>query len=308
VIQVKRLKFVVSLVVEENDYQQEQAAAAKEAADKLDADVEVLYAGNDAVAQGQQLLEFIQSPDRRPHGIICHPVGTVLAQVAREAVNAGIGWAILNREASYISELRQTAKAPVFSVTVDQHEVGRIQGLQMGALLPEGGMALYVVGPKSNPALQMRTAGTEAAKPASVQLRMLPGRLTEQSGYDVVSNWLELSTAASSPVKLVAAQNDSMAMGARRAFAEKMVGKAREQWGRLPYIGCDACPQTGQQWVRQGLLTASVVLPTIAGRAVELMARGMQAPSALAERTMLSPTPFPALEKLKAQPAGTARG
>jgi len=308
VIQVKKLKFIVSLLVEENDYQLEQAAAAKDAAARLDADLEVLYAGNDAVVQGQQLLECIQSsPDRRPDGIICHPVGTTLTQVAREAVNSGIGWAILNREASYTSEFRQNAKAPVFSVTVDQHEVGRIQGLQMGALLPEGGLVLYIVGPKSNPALQMRTAGAEAAKPANVQLRMLPGRLTEQSGYDVVSNWLELSTAASSPVKLVAAQNDSMAMGARRAFAEKMVGKAREQWGRLPYIGCDACPQTGQQWVRQGLLTASINLPPTAGRAVELMAMGIQAPSALAERTMLSPAPFPALEKLKLQPTGTAK-
>lgn len=307
-IQVRKLKFLVALVVAENDYQQEQAAAAKEAARKLDADLEVLWAGNDAVSQGQQLLEFIQSLDRRPDGIICHPVGTVLTQVAREAVSAGIGWAILNREAAYLSELRENAKAPVFSVTVDQHEVGRIQGLQMGALLPEGGLALYIVGPKSNPALQMRTAGAEAAKPANVQLRMLPGRLTEQSGYDVVSNWLELSTAASSPVKLVAAQNDGMAMGARRAFSEKMVGKAREHWGRLPYIGCDACPQTGEQWVRQGLLTASIVLPSTAGRAVELMARGMQAPSALPERTMLSPTPFPAIDKLKTLPAGAARG
>jgi ribose transport system substrate-binding protein len=304
VVQVKKLKFVLSLVVAENDYQLEQEAAAQQMAQELDADLEVLYAGNDAVTQGQELLEYIQSSDRRPDGVICHPVGTALTQVAREAVNAGVGWAVLNREAPYISELRKSAKAPVFSVSVDQHEVGRIQGLQMGALLPEGGLALYIVGPKSNPALQLRTAGAEAAKPANVQLRTLPGRLTEQSSYDVVSNWLELSTAASSPVKLVAAQNDSMAMGARRAFAEKMVGKAREQWGRLPYIGCDACPQTGQQWVRQGVLTASIVVPPSAGRALELMARGMQAPSALEERTVLLPSPFPAIEKLASVHAG----
>jgi ribose transport system substrate-binding protein len=120
----------------------------------------------------------------------------------------------------------------------------------------------------------------------------------------VVSNWLELSTARSSPVKLVAAQNDSMAMGARRAFAEKMIGKDREQWGRLPYIGCDACPQTGQQWVRQGLLTASIVLPPAAGRAVELMARGMQAPDALAGSTVLAPSPFPTMDQLAAARAG----
>ena len=293
----------MSLVVAENDYQQEQAAAAKEAAQKLGADLEVLYANSDAVAQGQQLLELIQSSGERPDGIICQPVGTPLEQVAREAVGAGIGWAILNREAPYLPELRQKAKAPVFLVTVDQHEVGRIQGLQMGALLPEGGLVLYIVGPPSNPAIRMRTAGAEAAKPTNIQLRTLPGRLTEQSGYDVVANWLTLSTAHNTPVKLVAAQNDVMAVGARRAFSEKTNGKARQQWENLPYIGCDACPQTGEQWVRNGVLTASIVLPRSAGRAIELMAGSLQAPDALPERTVLSPAPFPALDKLKTSPS-----
>jgi ribose transport system substrate-binding protein len=297
---MKKLSFVVSLIVAENDYQQEQAAAAKEAARKLDADLEVVYAGNDAVSQGQQLLEFIQSADRQPDGIVCQPVGTPLAQVAREAVAAGIGWAILNREADYISELRQRARAPVFSVTVDQQEVGRIQGHQIAALLPQGGMALYILGPTSNPAFQMRTAGMEAAKPANVQLRTLPARLTEQSGYDVVTNWLGLTTSHTSPVKLVAAQNDSMAMGARRAFSERMIGRARDHWGRLPYIGCDACPQSGQKWVQQGLLTASILLPPSAGRALELMAKAVQSPQSVSERTQLSPLPFPPIEKLTA--------
>jgi ribose transport system substrate-binding protein len=303
---MKKRKFILSLILAENDYQQEQAAAAKEAARKLDVDLDVLYAGNDAVTQGQQLFEFIQSSDRRPDGIVCQPVGTPLAQVAHEAVSAGIAWAILNREAPYIPALRENAKVPVFSVTVDQHEVGRIQGLQMAALLPEGGLALYIVGPTSNPAFQMRTAGAESAKPANVQLRTLPGRLTEQSAYDVVSNWLGLSTSHSSPVQLVAAQNDSMAMGARRAFSERMIGKARERWGQLPYIGCDACPQSGRQWVVQGLLTASIILPPSAGRALEVMANGMQSPKVLPERTTLSPVTFPAIDKLKPASAGSA--
>jgi ABC-type sugar transport system substrate-binding protein len=297
---MKRLSFVVSLMLEENDYQKEQAAAAHAAARKLGADLEVLYAGNDAVAQGQQLLEFIQSTGRRPDGIVCHPVGTPLAPVAYQAVAAGIGWAIVNREADYISELRQSAQAPLFSVTVDQHETGRIQGRQLGALLPEGGLALYIVGPTSNPALKMRTAGLESAKPANVQLRTLPARLTEQSGYDVIANWLELSTSHTSPVKLVVAQNDNMAMGARRAFSERMIGPERERWGRLPYVGCDACPQYGQKWVLQGLMTASVILPPSVGCALELMAQGMKSPQTLPERTLLSPLPFPTMEKLSA--------
>src|SRR5262245_29413404 len=294
---MKTRKFVVSLMVAENDYQQEQAAAAREAARGLGAEIDLIFAGNDAVAQGQQLLEYIQSPSRRPDGIICHPVGTPLAQVARQAASAGIAWAVLNREADYIPDLRRTAKVPIFSVTVDQREVGQIQGRQIRALLPEGGLVLYVMGPTSNPAMQMRAAGLESAKPANVQLRSLPGKLTEQSGYDAVKNWLSLSTSRSSPVKLVAAQNDNMAMGARRALSEKTLGADRERWEGLPYVGCDACPPTGQKWVQQGLLTASVFLPPSAGRALELMAKALETSEQPSERTQLSPLPFPDLTK-----------
>ncbi len=58
---MKKFRFVVSLIVAENDYQQEQAASAREAAKRLGADIDIIYAGNDAVAQGQQLLDVIQS-------------------------------------------------------------------------------------------------------------------------------------------------------------------------------------------------------------------------------------------------------
>ncbi len=297
--------FVVSLMVAENDYQQEQAAAARVAATRLGADMDILYAANDAILQGQQLLQIIQAPGRRPDGIVCHPIGTALPQVARQAVAAGIGWAIVNREADYVPELRVASKVPVFSVTVDQHEIGRIQGRQLGTLLPKGGLALHIVGPKSNPAFQMRVAGMESTKPANVQMRSLPGRLTESSGYDAVVQWLTLSTARTSPVELVAAHNDSMAMGARRAFSERMIGAERERWCNLPYIGCDACPGSGQKWVHQGLLTASIVLPASAGRALEMLAKAIESGVQPPDRTPLAPEPFPAMEKL-ATAAGAA--
>src|SRR5262249_43294050 len=129
-------------------------------------------------------------------------------------------------------------------------------------------------------------------------LRTLPGKLTEQSGYDAVNNWLSLSTSRNSPVKLVAAQNDYMVMGARRALSEKMHGEERERWARLPYLRRDACPQTGRKWVQQGLLTASVVLPPSAGQALELMAKALEGSTQPSERTLLTPVPFPAMQKL----------
>ena len=56
------LNVVVSLITEDNDYQLEQAASAQATALKLGTKVEIVYAGNDAVHQTQQILSYIQDP------------------------------------------------------------------------------------------------------------------------------------------------------------------------------------------------------------------------------------------------------
>src|SRR5258708_19722934 len=127
---MKKLYIVVSLIVSENQYQQEQAAAAKEAAQRLGAEIEVIYGGNDAIAQGQQLLELIQSSGRRPDAIICHPVGTSLMQVAQGAVTAGIGLAIANREVDYVAKPPKKSKIPIFAVPGYHHAFLRTQSRQ----------------------------------------------------------------------------------------------------------------------------------------------------------------------------------
>ena len=55
------LRFIVSLITTENDYQLEQAAAAQAAAQKLGVDVQILYADSDAITQSTQLLKAIQA-------------------------------------------------------------------------------------------------------------------------------------------------------------------------------------------------------------------------------------------------------
>src|SRR3982074_1516730 len=111
-----RLRFLVSLTNNDNDYQIEQAQSAEEAAHKLGVEAEIVFADNDAINQSTQVLKAIQSSENsRPSAIIFEPVGgTALPQVAQAAVSNGIGWAVLNRDASYISDLRKKAAAPIF--------------------------------------------------------------------------------------------------------------------------------------------------------------------------------------------------
>ena len=90
---MKKLKFLVSLLMAENPYQRQHAVAAQEAGRRFGVEIDILYAKNDPLTQVEQLLNAIQSssPDSRPAGIVCAPVGTTLMQVARQAATAGPG-------------------------------------------------------------------------------------------------------------------------------------------------------------------------------------------------------------------------
>src|SRR5438552_15466360 len=146
---MKRLSFVLSLTNDDNDYQQEQATAAEKSARRLGVDLKIIHANNDGLTQSQQLLQFVQgSAAARPDAIVFEPAGgTAFPQVARAAAAAGIGWVVLNHDVDYILELRRTFKVPVFAISSDHEEVGKIQGQQFAALLPNGGSILYIEGP-----------------------------------------------------------------------------------------------------------------------------------------------------------------
>jgi ABC-type sugar transport system substrate-binding protein len=298
---MRKLRFLVALTTNDNDYQIEQARAAELAAKKLNVDLQILYADNDAINQSTQILKAVQSvPEDRPDAIVFEPIGgTALPQVARAAVNAGIGWAVLNRDANYVAELRQVGKTPVFSVSSDHVEIGRIQARQCAALLPTGGTVLYVQGPSENSAAKERTLGMQEVKPGNIHLIMLKGQWTEESAQRAVRSWLKLSTSQKSSVDLIAAQDDSMAIGARKAFQELPTEIERERWVNLPFLGCDGLPNTGQSWVRSGLLTATIFIPPNSGQAMEMVVDAIQNGKAQPERALTNAVSIPALEILR---------
>src|SRR6266851_2738221 len=124
---MKKFRFLVALTTRDNDYQQEQEAAARETARRLGVDVD-----------------------------------------------AGIGWVVLNREIDYdIAAIRRIRNVPVFRITSNHEEIGRIQGRQYTALLPKGGSVLYVEGPSNSSAARQRTAGMYETKAANIQIRTL---------------------------------------------------------------------------------------------------------------------------------------
>lgn len=297
---MKKLRFLVSLTTDDNDYQIEQSESAEQAARKTGVEVQIVHAQNDAINQSTQILKAVQSQkELRPDAIIFEPVGgTALPQVARAAASAGIGWVVLNRDASYVEELRLTSTAPIFAISSDHVEIGRIQGRQMGALLRGGGSVLYIQGPSENSAAKERTAGMQETKPNNIQVTVLKAQWTQESAQRSVRSWLKLTTSQKAAMDLVSAQDDSMAMGARDAFKELTNEDERERWLNLPFTGCDGLPKTGQAWVRSGLLVATVFVPPNTGQAIEMLVDAMQNRKMPPERVLTVPVSIPALDAL----------
>jgi ribose transport system substrate-binding protein len=295
---MKKLRFLLSLTNDDNDYQIEQTSAAQQAARRLSVELEIVYARNDGIVQSQQLLTSIQSTSApRPDAILFEPAGsTAHPQIARAAAAAGIGVVLLNRDADYIVELRRFSDVPAFAITSNHEEIGRIQGQQLSTLLPAGGIVLCIQGPAESPAAKQRYTGLLETKPDGVQLRVLKAHWTEASAYKAVSSFLRLSTSRQAQLEAVCAQDDSMAMGARKAFEE--CRELRGQMQKMPFLGCDGMPKTGQEWVHRQLLTATIFIPPNADLAMEMMVKSIATGVLPPERTFTTAKSFPTIEVL----------
>jgi ABC-type sugar transport system substrate-binding protein len=289
---------LLSLTTNDNDYQLAQAEAANVAARSHGFHLEVQFSENDAVLQVQRILGALQSKNQLYDAIISEPVGTAMEQAARLAVKNGVVWGILNHATSYVHTLRQTeSKTAVFEVTSDHFEIGRIQGYQAAAVLPEGGLALYLEGPATGGAARLRTEGIMSTKPRNIELKMMKGDWTQSSMRRSFSAWLSLSTSRKLGVAAIISQNDAMALGAREAIENTLSGFERQHWLSLPVTGCDGLPNGGQSLVQRGILTATIAVSPNSGPAIELLAkafRGEQIP----ERSLGTAASFPPLEKL----------
>jgi len=302
---MKKLRFLLALTSDDDDYQAEQASTAEQAARKLGVELQILFAGSDGIKQSQQLLASVQSTTaQRTDAIIFEPAGsTSHPQVARAAAAAGIGIVLLNRDADYIAELRKVFQVPAFAVTSNHEEIGRIQGQQLSTLVPGGGIVLYIHGPGENLAAKQRYRGLLETKLDTLTLRVLKAQWSEASAYKSVSSWLRLSTSHQVPIQAVCAQDDSMAMGARKAF-EECRGQQGD-WKNIPFLGCDGIPKTGLDWVRRNLLAATISIPANAGLAIEMMVKSINTGTMPLERTFTVAKPFPSCEVL-AQQSGHA--
>jgi len=136
-------------------------------------------------------------------------------------------------------------------------------------------------------------------KPSNIQLTVLKGEWTEESAQRAVRSWLKLATSQTLAVDVVSAQDDTMAIGARKAFQEIPDDKQQQRWLNLPYTGCDGQPATGQAWVRSGWLAATIYIPPFAGQAIEILAGAIRSGRRPPEVALTTSYSIPPLESIR---------
>ena len=299
---MKKLRIVVALP-NDNAYQHEQALVAKSTGEQLGLDLQILKAADDSITQSQQLLEIIQSRADVPAAFIVEPVtATGLRRVAEAAVSAGIGWVISNSDVDYVKDLRKTTKVPVFIVTQGQFEIGRLQGKQFAALLPQGGNVLYLEGPSMSSVALQRREGMESARSPKIALTTVRSKWSEDSAYLSAVAWLRLATSRAERFNLVAGQTHELALGARKAFQNMEDQVQRQKWMDTPFLGIGIAGQV-KPLVHGHILDAAVVTSVTTDTALKLVVRALESQVQPPERTVVEVSSYPELEKVAGKSA-----
>jgi ribose transport system substrate-binding protein len=288
---VDRRRVSLFLPDSNNHYEQQAAHEARSLCETLRYDLAVTFA--DGTPQVRQ-IHAAMTAGKRPDVMLVMPVvESGLKALCESALGAGIGWVFLNRLGWRLEPLQKRyPDVPVGFVCPDQHEVGRIQGRQLQALLPEGGDILYVKGRVTNWSSTEREQGLlEVLARSRVRIvGTLDGAWTTPGGERAIDAWL--ATEPGRRCDAIACQNDLMAVGAVNALARFHAARSQPP-RRVPVLGCDGLAQVGRALVDAGTLAATVVLPTTSPRALGLVSHFFATGAQLPARAALAPEAYP---------------
>ena len=156
-------------------------------------------------------------------------------------------------------------------ISADNYEMGRVMGEYIAGQLDGKGRVMEIMGLKgSSPAIERHNGFTDALKeyPGIEVVATLQGDWTEESAVKATQQWL--SQENPKPIDFVFAQNDRMAMGARKAIANSKLSTLNSKL--IKYCGIDGLPgeDGGIRLVRDSILDATYIYPTHGDRIIQL--------------------------------------
>ena len=309
-------KIGVFLLIENNSYQRATAREAMDAGRRHGVEIALFYAENLAVQQSRDILHFVNKNQGRSLGVVVEPVtdiepasesmaGEALQKLARRVMAKGAAWLVLNRsvEARVQALRKEFPGVPAAVITADQSGFGRVQAGQFKTLLPRGGRVLYVLGSAvSSVSRDRRTA--MLADVAGLTVEEVEGGWVAERTRDAVLKWMRRAQVRDGWPDLVGCQNDEMAMGAREALVRAANEFRRPDLARIPVTGGDGLPDAGQRFVDEKRLTATVIMPPLAGLAIDALVAHWNGGHALPLQTIVpvrSHPPVPRLTPIRAK-------
>jgi ABC-type sugar transport system substrate-binding protein len=294
------LKRIGLFVISSNTgYQKLLAEEGRRAARQAGLELEVFSADDTAALQSAQVVKFLHAHAADQLAVVIMPVSDIghegaLDSLARKVLARGAAWIVLNRDLSaHVDRVRAAyAGTPVGLFTIDNRQIGRLQGEQTIARVAAGDTVLYVMGTQQTSAARDRRAGFLEAAGGVFAVSEIEGLWSADSADKAISRWLALSGSAE--FRLVACQNDPMALGARAALHRLALERTRPEWRRLPLLGVDGLLHEGRRMVDEGVLAATIVVPPTSGAAIESLNAAWRFGAAVPARVTLEATPYPA--------------
>jgi ABC-type sugar transport system substrate-binding protein len=284
----------------DNDYQQRLKEVGLREAKRHGFELVIESAQNDPSKQAEQVRAAIAGAKAANlSGILVSVVrDDVMPDLAREAAEAGVDFALLN-EGIYIDEIRaKYADRAVFVVTADQMEIGRFHGRQVRALIGESGDVLCVTGPMGTVMAQQRLAGLKEVLGEKHGIIELNADWTSERARMVTEKWANALPAGAPLPAMFVGHNDEMALGIRQALRD--FSSRRDLPLTNAFVtGCDGSQTFGQRLVREGRIKCTVIMPPASGAAIELIAKHRGKGEIPPVRVMQPVTSFPALSGLK---------
>jgi ABC-type sugar transport system substrate-binding protein len=295
-----------------DEYNSRLVRDAQEAADHEGLNLQIFDAQYTAAKQAQDLLHFTaHSGDGRRCALVIPEADAIdqggiendpTFRLARRVVQKGVGWIMLNHgREELIEKLRVEHPAvPIAIVSIDNVGFGRLQARQLRALLPKGGMVLYVRGNPFDSACRGRCVGMrEELQQSGIVVEEADGRWVAAVAEEVVYKWLTSPTRRLKELNAVICQNDPMGAAAHRALRRAADDLGRPALKMIPVLGGDGLDDLGKPWVDEGKLAATVCV-TLPGRpALELLMRHWREGAPLPPVTRLAVESYPRLADLR---------
>ena len=158
-------------------------------------------------------------------------------------------------------------------ISADNYEMGRVMGEYIASQLQGKGRVMEIMGLEgSSPAIERHNGFADALKnhPNIEIIATLQGDWTEESAVKATKQWLSKEQTANSqkPIDFVFAQNDRMAMGARKV----LLSSSYPYSSSPQFCGIDGLPgkDGGIACVRDSILDASYIYPTHGDKILQL--------------------------------------